>query len=427
MTRAAILLLIVTFVLLGCGNDAPPPPPAADSIDKLIEDLTAMRDDTKAAAEFETPDVKGADLAASVATAAWNAHLNTLDDIPTDDPQLSIASDLTRQTVRWAKIANERKRLNKDLNGLVARTYRTGRGAGIAAVFKSLGFAAGQVAKHGPDNLPDAVVSSAEIAATFAQNVTRARLLPDGSTDWAAIADDMNAYAADPPPVLRQLIALAWMGVGQNGVALAELETIDANTLQDPRHRASHHLLRGLLYRLRGYPTLGGVEMETVAEFDEQLGEFGPELQSGAYLIVAASAIYDGRYVEADKMIADAVRIWPNNPVAVYLTGERLAETGERTAAAESLEKLAAETEWSWLAEKVTARARQMRDGEHRSEPLINDPSFLRQLAIRYVLETAKSSETAAKMGDLLEATQSLGKRLVDKIPGLGGEPDEAE
>lgn len=426
MTRAAILFMTILFVLIGCGKDTPPEVPVTNSIDELIADLTAARDEAKAAAELDEPDVKRAEQAASAAVAVWNVQLNSLDEIP-DDPQLSIASELTEQTVRWAKIADERKRLNKDLNGLVARTYRASRGAGIAAVFKSLGFAADQVAKHGPDKLPNAVVSSAETAATFAQNITGARLLPDGSTDWAAIADDMNTYAEDPPPVLQQMIALAWMGVGQNGVALAELETIDETVLDDKRHRASHHLLRGLLYRLRGYPTLSGVEMESVAEFDEQLGEFGPELQSGAYLIVAGSALYEGRYAEADKMIADAVRIWPNNPVAVYLTGERLAETGEQTAAAESLEKLAKETDWAWLAGKVAVRARQMRDGEHRSEPLINDPSFLRQLAIRYVLEAAKSSETAAKMGDLLDATQSLGKRLVDKIPGLGGVAEAPE
>ena len=123
----------------------------------------------------------------------------------------------------------------------------------------------------------------------------------------------------------------------------------------------------------------------------QDLTWFTPQVQAVLHLLLAASHLQEKDYAAADRELGRAIRIDPNNPVAVFLTGERLLADGQREAAAESLEKAAAGTQHAWVAEAIAQRVRQLRDSSAPAEPVFLSGPFLRSIIVRYLKEGTDS------------------------------------
>jgi hypothetical protein len=114
------------------------------------------------------------------------------------------------------------------------------------------------------------------------------------------------------------------------------------------------------------------------------------------------------------------MQIWPNNPVSVFLTGERLAANGERVKAADSLEQRARDSEDAWFAERVAERARELRGSEGEGQTLLHDKRFMTEVALRYLWIAAEKSPAAAKVKQTVDNAQVFGSRVLEHIPGVG-------
>jgi hypothetical protein len=104
-------------------------------------------------------------------------------------------------------------------------------------------------------------------------------------------------------------------------------------------------------------------------------------------------------------------------PVAPFLTGERLAASGEWEKAADSLEAQAAGTEDAWLAQCFAQRARDLRDGKGSSKALVLDSRFLVEIASHLAVKTARDSAASKQMGKWIDAARIFGQVLRQKIP----------
>lgn len=123
---------------------------------------------------------------------------------------------------------------------------------------------------------------------------------------------------------------------------------------------------------------------------------------------------------QADCATMGSLQALPNNPVAVFLTGERLAASGEPEQAADSLEAAARGTRAEWLAERIARRARELRDDPHASGTLVHDGAFLRDVVLFALSEAAQKSDVARVWHESLAAARSLAQRILDRIPGVG-------
>jgi hypothetical protein len=161
-------------------------------------------------------------------------------------------------------------------------------------------------------------------------------------------------------------------------------------------------MVRGFILRLNGMPESAADSFLAAgaAPTPEAAQSYGQELQAGIHLAVAASKLMDEDYAGADVEIVRSMKAWPNNPVAVFLTGERLGLMGEREAAAKSLESCMAGTDQEWIAKRLAARARELRDDKGPWEPLIFDSAFLRDIALWHIGQAAKTSAPAAGFRD---------------------------
>jgi hypothetical protein len=187
---------------------------------------------------------------------------------------------------------------------------------------------------------------------------------------------------------------------------------------------------------MNGFPLLAGLELEQAAEMSgqlladagaedppsaEELKELGPSLLSGVHALLALYYLDQEELAKADAQIARSIRVWPDNPIAVYLTGEKLAASGEWEAAAESLERSAAGTEGSYMAKKIAERAREVRDAKGETPPLLNDSRFLVEAGLWYVGHAAKESPAAERLKQTMERARGFGERTLERLEELGG------
>jgi thioredoxin-like negative regulator of GroEL len=138
------------------------------------------------------------------------------------------------------------------------------------------------------------------------------------------------------------------------------------------------------------------------------------------HLFTACDAFTKRDFVKMDAALAQSIRAWPDNPLAVYLTGEKLAATGAWEKAADSLEARAAGTEDQWIAQRLAQRARDLRDGKGSTKSLVLDAHFLVEFAARATAKTARNSSTGRKLSDWLDGAEAFGQALRSSVPFLG-------
>jgi tetratricopeptide (TPR) repeat protein len=417
---ASLSILAWLGILTGCSSDATPELP--QTVAKLRELAVQSRDEAKAARETRSPKEAAAAAERAEAAAAKAAELLAATEVPsqTDRTARQEAAAAARQARRLARLADEDRRLRAEVNGWKGTAYRTTRKVAWPGACNGLALAAEQAAKVDPDTLPQGVRDAARCAAAVASQYTDRAPTESGQPDWPAVAADLRQLASSPPPSMLMGLALALALGGQKDFGLYEIELIDPAGLTDEQ-QTHYHLVKGLVYSMNGLSLLGGEEVGKIPT-PEGSEAHGPELLAGMHLLMAFVHLRGGEYEDADRHTVLALRASPNNVVAVSLTGEQLAASGEYEKAAKSLEEAARGSDTQWLAERIARRARELRDEPGKSDTLLHDDDFVHELMLHYLAEAAKRSKPAAYLERSIAAARSFSKSILELLPGGGKE-----
>ncbi|MHC4914072.1 MAG: tetratricopeptide repeat protein [Planctomycetota bacterium] len=418
MRRFSAALLAGLLCASGCGKDEPQTPAG------LKQAVCAARDEARAA-EAKT-DHKAADRAADRAEK-YAAKVKDLaggeGEVAAEARKLLAESDAAAREARhFAELAAEKHELGRKVGSLKARAYRGGRAVAVKGFFKALSLAADGAAKKGVDELPEKVRGAAVAAAGLAAALAGRKPLEDGSPDWAGIAADMDAFAAKPPRETAVFLTAVFFFAGRSSLALYEIEAFDRSQLVDEEERALFHVARAFVYRANGFGKLAIREIEIAAGGE---GEYDPQTQSGLHLASGLLFLWEKDYRSADRELGRALKADPNNAVAIYLTGERLLASGEWEKAAECLEAEAGGGEHGWLAERVAARARQVRDAKGNAQPLVYDKKFVTSLVLEFLARAAEKSETGRKLKFWAEWARASADPLLKLVPGMGADEEK--
>lgn len=323
-------------------------------------------------------------------------------------------SKVSREALRQAKLAAEDKEILDRTTGLKAKAYLATRDVALGAALKGLALAADERAKGGE---PAAALKEAsDLGRVLAEGLAERKPLADGGPDWPGVAADLRTMADGKRTSMSLFLAFACLVTARDGLGLIEIQGVDPAGLKGDQV-FSYHLMRGLLLRLNGLPESAGESFTALsaAGAPEMAAAWGTEIQGSLHLVMAVLAIQDDDWKKADLEVARSLKVWPNNPAAVYLTGEILAKNGEKEKAAASLEASMAGTKQEWLAQKIAERTRQVRDSAGPAEPLIHDPAFLRALLLRQLWEAAKTSPKARPLQALVDAAAPFLDRWIPK------------
>ncbi|MCE5324847.1 MAG: hypothetical protein LLG01_00375 [Planctomycetaceae bacterium] len=405
--KSSALLLVAAIALAGCSSSKPKTTAEAQAIAaQSLKDALAAR-----AAKDPRAAAKAAERASEAADAAKELLAQPA-TAPCDAAAYSATAVSAAAARREADLAAEEAQLAALLDTWKAKAYRTTRRTLVTATFKGLALAAGQAGKQDPATLPELVRDLANAASELSALAAGRPPLADGKPDWKAIEADMNAMAEMPPPMTGVVLAVGHLSSGSMNAALYEVEMLNPNPTS-PQLRCGYHLLRGVVLSANGMPLLGAQEVEQcAAAADANPTMTGPQLLSTIHLILAYDHCTKRDLRSADLEVVRAMRAWPDNPMTVFLTGERLAADGKYEQAAESLEKSAKGAEHEWIAQKLAARARHVRDKKGDAEPLFSDTGFLCAVMVQYGGDSAKERAPHQLKG-LITACQQLGKQLL--------------
>jgi hypothetical protein len=168
---------------------------------------------------------------------------------------------------------------------------------------------------------------------------------------------------------------------------------------------------------MNGFPRLAVEQGELAAAAGgEDPKSMGPEWLGMIHFVLAYEHGRQGEWAKADHELVHLMQVWPDNPLAVFLTGEKLAADGQYEQAADSLEKAAAGTQGEWLAKKLAARAREVRDHKGDAKPLFTDTRFLCDVLVFCVAEKAKE-KAPQRLKGFVASAQRLGQNLIDSLP----------
>ena len=227
-------VLTVVLVAAGCSK---PKPQLPDSIAGCKQAAVTARDQAQAARSQRDPEAAEAAAERAGLLAAEANRLLDLAAAPDEQGKADAAETgvCAQEAKRLAGLTAEDQRLDQAVTGWKAKGYRGARRAALAATFKSLSLAAGQMQKDPASS--QAVRESAELAAEMTE------LLADGpvatgTPDWAAVAKDLDAMSAQPPPQMALFLALSYLLTGQNRLALYEIESPAAAAVATPKPSA---------------------------------------------------------------------------------------------------------------------------------------------------------------------------------------------
>jgi hypothetical protein len=389
-----------------------------DTVVELSEVAVKAQHDAKAHREAQRPDE--AEEAAKRSEAAAAKLIEIVDALPTATHEHKGARRkavaAAREARYFAELAKEEEQLADELASWKAKGFRAARRLAWVASFKALALAANQ-ASHGKlESLPQSVQDSAELAADLANQFSGRERLPDGRPDWKGISTDLSSYSTDVPEQFSQFLSLALLLAGQKDLALYEIEQVDEEEIATKDRKLYFHLLHGIIYSLHDWQHLAVLEVEKIST--EQNRESSEQLLAAVHLVLAYFYFDSKEYEAVDRETVRAMQIWPNNPVSVFLTGERLAATGEYEKAADSLEEAARGSEQEWIAQRIALRARKLRDQNGEGQTLLHDDQFMREVVLHYIWVAAKESEAAARINQSVENAKAFGAKMVQNLSG---------
>ncbi len=334
---------------------------------------------------------------------------------PADSPA-PIAEAQLAEAVSPAMIA-EQKRVEQLTSGWRAKAYRAAMDPTLRTILTGLALAARQADQQGLNQLPLPVQQSAERSLQWSGRLLNKQYPVDAQVDWASVASDFDAMAIQPPASLRMEIAFGFLMGGAFEMALVEIERVDPASIGGEKALAGFHLLRGVIYTTNRLPLLAVQDM-TQPGVQTHVGEWGPEIEAGLHVLVGLLYLSEKDHRNADLQLMRAVKACPDGPLAQWLTGELLAADGSWEKAAESIATVHLGTDQEPLADMLIQRARRIRDAEGDAEPLVHDPTFVRELTWFYVKLAAERSVEAMRFRDATEWWRNQSQRIEDSIGG---------
>ena len=405
------LVLLVAFVA-SCTRQPP-----AERAAALAVELAEIRDQMPA-----DPTAEQADALTKPAKRADKAYTQLLKLQKTNpqDPAVAEAraqaEPVYAEVRRRRRLASERQRVAELMGGLKVRAYRATRTVVVPKLLDTLATAARQAATTDLDQLPKLVREAAELAASLADVLpTGADAKPPALTrsDWQQVATRIDSWNAAEPAEFPLGLALGYAVLGQTGFALVELDRVDPAKLSEPEYAALVPLTRAIVLS-----RLGCLELATrEAAGDSGGSERGQQTLAALHALLAYGYATEKDWQRMDRELAHAVRIWPNNPLVVFLSGERLLADGRKEQALETLTRAAAGSEAAWLAPLVEKRIRQVRDSNGAAPPLLLDHELIAKCVLHSLIEQAQRSELGRKFAHFLEASQLLPSAVIGQ-PG---------
>jgi hypothetical protein len=346
-----------------------------------------------------------------------------------DGPDRDRRQQLFRRAQAAARLAREHADLAEQqqqrwekLNGLKLRVYRNARSSILTTLLPPMAAAAERAGNAGTNQLSTVETGLANGCWNLVSILGDRSTNADGTPDWAGAASDLRNWSTNQPPEFSAFLALAFVALGQKDFALAEMESVNPATLRATNELAIYHGGRAILYAVQGWNQLAAPEAEVFSQHAQLLDGpvSGPQLVALFHAVTACEASTRRDFIKMDEAIAQSIRAWPDNPVATFLTGEKLAANGEWEKAAESLEARVAGTEDEWIAKQFAQRARELRDGKGSTKALVLDARFLIELAAHATVKTAKNSAAAKRLEAWIEEAKQFGQKLREKVPLTG-------
>jgi len=392
-----------------------------------------LRQAEKAEQAAQTAQLKADPEAANRAAEAARDAVTHLEALVAADKK---GSANLRQLLRKAQLAErsaqehaalaaeERERRDK-LGGLKLRAFLKARTIVLTTVLPGMALAAEKAGARGTNQMTSLEQSLAAQAWSLAALLSHRPPLPDGQPDWPGVASVFRQWSTNPPIEFRAFLGLALALAVSDDFALAEFESVDSRSLSGTNALMIYHGGRALIYARQGWSRLATPEVEAFCRYAElsQGPVSGQQLLALFHAFLACDALEKLDFNRMDAEISQSVRSWPDNPVVVFLTGERLAANGEWEKAAVSLETKAAGTENEWIARRLAQRARDLRDGKGTAKALVLDSRFLAEMTAHYVAKA--SGQPGKKLEEAVTAAKEFGRSLVEKLPLLGS-PENA-
>ena len=382
-----------------------------------------LGDEIKAAAQVVKESAAKSDAAAAREAAKRAAkamdQLRKL-KVPAEAALVAECETAARNAGQWAELASEKVARNERLAGWRAKTYYAIESATFTVFFHGLALAADQAAAGRLELLPQSVQDGAKKAAEFIESYVGPQRLASGALDWKNVSLELKKFAESPPLDMRLLMVfLMSLGMDFNS-AFYEIEAIPEAGLKTAELRAWYHVLRGVAYLGQGYGQLAFAEIEqadSLASSPEL--QLDPMKKCGLNLLMACYFLKEQRWSDADRCLASASRAWPDNPVVIYLTGERQIAGKNYAAADESFAKALKGTDYEWLAERIAARVKRLRDNPASLEPFLLDYRLMADLSWSFIKNKSEKSDALKKLQEQVDATQSFLQELKKKIPDI--------
>jgi len=417
-SRNAFLGMVVALLICTLPTGCSPPI-------NQCRDL-AVASEQAARRAWESKDPKAARKASRKADRAASTLEKALNDSPAETVQPVLKQQLleaqvaARSARAYAETAEQEHERQKRMSGLKVQTYKKGRQLVLDILVPQM---AGSAAKAGETGLDKLSVPERGFAELTWQCVNlmalEARPAPvNDPAGWTVAANTVRNWNTNPPVEFQLVLALCFASIGTSDFALFELESINGAAIEKQELRLTHRISKGVFYSLQGWNRLASSEFEVVAT--ELKSKEGPVDGDMIVALVHGVAAYDAMtkndLLKMDAEIAESIRAWPNNPLSVYLTGERLAANGEWEKAAESLESQVAGTKDEWLAERLASRARALRDGKGTARSFVLDAPLVIQFGMHMLIDKMAESPARTKLESALSQARKTGDQLRQKI-----------
>ncbi len=380
-----------------------------------------LRDEIKAAAQVVKESAAKSDAAAAREAAGRAAsamdQLRKL-KVPAEAALVAECETEARNAGQWAELAREKVARNEKLAGWRAKTYYTIDAATFKVLFHGLAIAADQAAAGHLELLPDSVREQIKRAAQIIESSIGPQRLASGELDWKGVSRELKKFAETPPVGMRLLMAFLMMLGMEFEPAFYQIEAIPEAKLETAEERAFYHLIRGGAYLGQGYGQLAFAEFELADSLSSSPDlQLDPMKKCGLHLLLACYFLKEQRWSDADRCLASANRAWPDNPVVIYLTGERQIAGKDYAAADESFAKALKGTDFEWLSERIAARVKRLRDNPASLEPFLLDYRLMADLSWSFIKNQSEKSDALKKLQEQVNATQSYIQELKKKMP----------
>lgn len=395
-------------------------PGCAQAPENLVQ--TALDSVPEAKAAYERQDVKAAEKAAKKAEKAL-ASLERLDrggKLPPDQStnMTGKAKTAARSARHFAGLTKEEYQLRETLDGWQVKAYKETRRMVLQQSLAALTLATEKAGTNW-NNLGPVQKNLADCGWKLSQLLGKRKPLPDGGPDWAGAASDLRSWSQQAPALMPMFLALVYQVSGFDSLALYEIESMQPASFPSTSNQMFWHAERAFIYDQQGLRRLALREFDRALSLQANASDSsdGPWLLAAILSYRCFIALQEKDLKTADEELSKVLAAIPDNPVTVFLTGERLMADGQWEKAADSLEKRAAGTANEKLAALLAQRAREIRDGRGNARTFLEDRRLVIEVMRHFLAEAAKKSEAAAKCRDLIESAKAFGEQLADKLP----------